>query len=152
MILTLDPGVDTGWSIFEEGKLAACGLGRPSLAEYGGPFAEVLIECEELRGRGEKNPNAILKMARTAGEHAGYFADRAKVVRYVRVAEWKGSTPKTICHARIWGRLDEWEKAIVDACFRAAKGRKGMPESKRHNVLDALGLGLWSVGRMGVGS
>ncbi len=147
MLLAIDPGADTGWAIFDScRRLQACGLGDPvfDAAGFGVP-ERVLIECPKLRPRGEKNPNAILLVARGAGEYAGAY--RRSEVSYLTPNDWKGSTPKDISNARTWAKLDDKEKAIVDAAFKAHPGRDGMAPSKRHNVLDALGIGLHGVGR-----
>jgi len=144
MLLAIDPGNDTGWALFDNGRrLAACGLGEPELP---GPVDDLIIECPELRPHGEKNPNAILKLARNAGEWCGRLRAIPRQ-RYVRPNDWKGSTSKSISHARTWGKLDDKEKDIVDAAFKSAAGRDGMAASKRHNVLDAIGLGLFGVAR-----
>lgn len=142
-LLAIDPGIDVGWALFNnELRLTGCGLGTPTPCQPD----EVLIECPRLRPVGERNPNAILTLARTAGEWGGRFWGTG-LVRYLTPNEWKGSTPKDISHARIWSKLDDKEKGIVDAAFKAHPGRAGMAPSKRHNVLDALGLGLFGVGR-----
>ena len=138
-LLAIDPGVDVGWALVEDSRLAACGLGHPPPCQPD----EVIIECPVLRPRGEKNPNAILKLARNAGEWGGRLGGG----RYVSPNEWKKNVPKDISHARIWAKLDDQEKTIVDDAFRAHKGRNGMAPSKRHNVIDAIGIALWGVGR-----
>jgi len=144
MLLAIDPGTDTGWALFtSERRLLACGLGEPTEVES---LDEILIECPKLRPRGEKNPNAILLVARSAGEWGGRYWGRG-LVTYLLPNDWKGNTPKTISHARIWSKLDAKEQGIVDAAFKAAPGRNGLAPSKRHNVLDALGIGLHGVGR-----
>ena len=138
-LLAIDPGNDTGWALFDScRRLQRCGLGYPDA----GTIDDLIIECPKLRPRGEKNPNAILSVARNAGEWAGRFESRcAAPVRYVTPNDWKGGTPKDISHARIWANLDDKEKAIADAAV------KGIAAGKRHNVFDAIGLGLFGVGR-----
>lgn len=91
----------------------------------------------------------------------------------VRPAEWKGSVPKPICHARMWAALTYAEQdllglgnktwtAIQLACERGAADRWGK-DGKRyyrasefptvagvkitHDILDAVALGMWYVGR-----
>ncbi len=145
MLLAIDPGADTGWALFDSARrLQACGLGTPE-PQLPGALEEVIIECPRLRPRGEKNPNAILLVARNAGEWAGRYADSP--VRYVTPNDWKGNTPKNVSHCRLWSKLDVKEQRVVDAAFKAHKGRAGMAPSKRHNVLDAIGIGLFGVGR-----
>jgi hypothetical protein len=155
MLLAIDPGADTGWAVFDAvRRLTLCGLydgekhrqipGSADLASIS-PH-RLLIECPKLRPFGEKNPNAILAVARNAGEWAGRFAFFAPA-EYLTPNEWKGSTPKEIDHARTWAKLDALEQGIVDRFFTSAPGRAGLAPSKRHNVLDAIGIGLFGVGR-----
>ncbi len=147
MLLAIDPGTDTGWAYFNGAKqLAYCGLAQVGDEHPTAP-PTVIIECPRLRPHGEKNPNAILLVARNAGEWGGRYAALGATIKYVTPNEWKGSVPKDISQARSWGILSEPERTIVDTCFKSAKGRNGMAPSKRHNVLDAIGIGLWAVGR-----
>ncbi len=139
MLLAIDPGTDSGWAIFgDTGRLQACGLGMVS--EDVEP-CKVYIECPKLRPRGEKNPNAVLAVARNAGEWGGRCLSLGCEVVYITPNDWKGSTPKNISHARVWAALSEPEKSVVDKALR------GMAPGKRHNVLDAIGIGLWGVKR-----
>lgn len=151
MLLAIDPGADTGWALFDSARrLHSCGLDNPPEPEEAYPaysLDEVIIECPVLRPRGEKNPNAILKVARNAGEWGGRYGEYCTTLRYVSPNDWKGTTPKDISHARLWSKLDAKEQGIVDASFKASKGRNGLAPSKRHNVLDAIGIGLFGVGR-----
>lgn len=147
MLLALDPGADTGWALFDSARrLAACGLGAPDPQPHGS-LDEVLIECPRLRPRGEKNPNAILLVARNAGEWGGRLGEVCAKVIYLTPNDWKGSTKKDISNARTWSKLDSKEQGIVDRALKAHPGRDGMAPSKRHNVLDAIGIGLHGVGR-----
>ena len=146
MILAIDPGQDTGWALFNSSeRLEGCGLGEPKTGDHL-CIERILVECPRLRPRGEKNPNAILTLARNAGQWGGRL-ERLGPVEFILPNEWKGSAPKDVSHARIWAKLDDAEKGIVDDAFRAHPGRNGMAPSRRHNVLDALGIGLWGVGR-----
>lgn len=142
MHLAIDPGTTTGWALFTSGdrRLAMCGLNQP---EEPAPITSVTIERPRIYPHGRtKNPNDVLSVAINAGEWAGrYKALGVPVVRYVEPATWKGQVPKDVHHARIWSRLSANEQEIVSVCGR------GMPPSKRHNMLDAVGLGLWAVGR-----
>ncbi len=160
MLLAIDPGQDSGWALFNaERRLAICGLGLATLGTMRllRALSEVIIECEQLHGRSEKNPNSILLMARNAGEWFGRCSEYCENVRYIRVADWKGSTPKDINHRRTLEKLDPSElKALVIGCKDLsprsaaidAAIRKGLTTSdKRQNVLDAIGIGLWGVGR-----
>ncbi len=82
----------------------------------------------------------------TVAIRAGEWGGWAKAVlgvepEYVEPGQWKGATPKDISHARIWAALTADERALL------AKAGEGVAPSKRHNIVDACGLGLWAVGR-----
>ena len=146
MILAIDPGVDSGWAILDTPTraLQGCGLGSPN--PTGRSFDRIIIECPKLRPWGEKNPNAILTLARNAGQWGGRL-EHLGPVEFILPNDWKGSVKKEISHSRLWAKLSSEEKDVVDAAFKAHPGRNGMAPSKRHNVLDAIGIALWGVGR-----
>jgi hypothetical protein len=147
VLLAIDPGSDTGWALFRsDGILYGCGLGDPRLSEKHrmGDITEVVIECPYVYPGGKtKDPNAIVTLALNAGTWAGRY-ERCNV-RYVRPWQWKGQTPKEIHHERIRAKLDASETAIVTG--GTARFGARLPKSKAHNVLDAVGLGLFAVGR-----
>lgn len=138
MLLAIDPGADSGWALFGSSRLLEkCGLGRPT--EFA--IAEVVIEKPRIYPGAKQKARAedVITLAVRAGEWGGRY-EHLKV-RYVEPHGWKGAVPKEIHQPRIWAKLDAREKDIVDrAC-------KGMAPSKRHNVIDAVGIGLWAVGR-----
>ncbi len=145
-LLAIDPGTNSGWAAFSsDGQLLGCGLGAvPNLFAFP---KKVIIECPRLRPRGEKNPNSILLVARSAGEWGGmYGACGAKVV-YISPNDWKGSTPKQVSHQRVLAKLTDQESKVLQNAFLSHPGRKGMAPKLRENVLDAVGIGLYGVGR-----
>ncbi len=158
MLLAIDPGANTGWATFDScRRLTACGLvSGPASPLPPMAVARVVIECAELRGRGEKNPNSILLMARVAGEWWGRYHSHCP--EYILPADWKGTTPKDIDHRRTFARLAPFEElaALVRGCAGVspksapidAAIHEGLTKSdKRANILDAIGIGLWAVGR-----
>jgi hypothetical protein len=151
MLLAIDPGCDTGWACFEDARLVACGLGDPPPAEVldgdAQPFQDLIVERPVVY-RGTKQPEAIVKLAVKAGEWGGRYGVAGTQVRYVTPAEWKGQVDKGAHNMRVWLRLDDNEQKLVDHVFATSKGRNGLAQSKRHNVFDAIGLGLFACGRM----
>lgn len=141
-LLAIDPGANSGWAFFDSARrLSACGLGNApeGLIVAAG---RALIERPKIYPRGRtKNPNDVLAVAVSAGEHGGRCKAAGAQVDYVEPRSWKGTIDKATHHARVLERLDARETAIVD--------RLGLPKSKRHNVLDAVALGLFGVGRLG---
>jgi len=141
MLLAIDPGVDSGWALFVAGKLVACGLGDPRASEKhkAADITHVVIEQPTVYPRSPVPPNDIVTLAVNAGEWGGTYRQLGANVEYVRPRVWKGSVPKDIHHARVWAALTPAEQGVVDAAVRK------VTPSKRHNVLDAVGLGAWRV-------
>ena len=78
-----------------------------------------------------------MKLALEAGRWCGVYSTIGVVSHYVEPAQWKGQVPKEIHHPRVWAALAPLEQSLVhEAC-------NGVAPSKRHNVLDAVGLGQW---------
>ncbi len=140
-VTAIDPSVDdakTGWARFERGQLVGCGLRLPDILA-----GHVVIEVPEYRRNSTKrvNPNDLIKLAVRVGELAAtsrvfWFAS----TQLVTPTEWKGNTPKDIHGLRIIRALSLKELAVYEEVKCAA--------SLRHNVVDAIGLGLWRVGRL----
>lgn len=53
-------------------------------------------------------------------------------------SDWKGNVPKDMMTERIRRALTDEERARIEKC----------PASLMHNVLDAIGIGLWKLGRI----
>lgn len=144
MHVSIDPGNVSGWALWERGALVACGLGDPRESEKHRihEVDHVWIEWPVIYPRSRANPNDIKKLAGEAGRWAGIYSVFVVETHFVEPAEWKGQTPKEKHHPRIWARLTSTEQGIVD------KACRGVAPSKRHNVLDAVGIGLWVAKRM----
>lgn len=97
----------------------------------------LVTEAQEVYpGMKTANPNDLLPLAYLCGFlHAKIEAEETLMPR---PREWKGSIQKDIFTRRILSRLHKDEIRIVDgvAC----------PKGELHNVVDAVGLGLWSMG------
>ena len=145
MFLTIDPGADMGWSLWDGGRLADCGLGDPRTSHYGHPnlYSCVWIESQVIYPRSKARPADILKLAQAAGRWAGIYSALGVPARWVEPAQWKGQIPKPkrgetyIIEKRVLEVLSPPERAVLDL------GCKGLCASKRHNVIDAVGIGLW---------
>jgi len=179
-ILAIDPGQETGWALFDpegsykptaaarlnatkatNGQLLACGLSSPrTVAEavdgllapangIGEGWSERIDEVHAERPKHYPNSKVsatdIVTLALRCGESVGAYSARGAKVTYYEPAEWKGQVAKNPHHQRIWARLTDSEKDIVE------KAARKVPEKKRNNVLDAVALGLFALGRVRVG-
>lgn len=137
-VTAIDPGVQQGWARFSGGCMYACGLGEPPAL-----IGEVVIELPEYRPSQRDrrvDPNDLITLAVRVGKLAARAEARGLVVELVRPTRWKGSVPKRIHHQRIGRALTVEEHAVLNG-VRVA-------DSLRHNVLDAIGIGLWKIGRL----
>lgn len=146
VFVTIDPGEQTGWAIWNVAGLVACGLGDPRTCSKHvvwddndaiDQISDVWIESQVIYPRSKARPRDILKLAQDAGRWAGIYSTLGVDAHFVEPAQWKGQVPKHIHHPRIWAALSAKEQELVNT------GCRGLAPSKRHNVIDAVGLGLW---------
>jgi len=111
-------------------------------------------------------PGVIIDLAWNTAAVAYTLAAGAPVVEYTP-ATWIGSTPKCALQARIWAALTPDERLAV-AWFRPGAGVKAVSAAlraatlahirgttKKHhwfNAIDAVGIGLYHLGRVGKGA
>jgi hypothetical protein len=158
----VDPGAATGYAVFVDGLLHHCGLAVATtpprtdplksareiaeLVQLGydargiWPRSHLIIEWPQVYTRGSNDRNDLLPLCAIAGAVAQRLALFASQ-RHVLPRTWQGQMTKDVCHARIKSRLDKYELTVVDAACQ------GHAPGKRHNILDAVGIGLYSVGR-----
>lgn len=152
MLLAVDPGASAGWALFAldtaDGPiLTACGLGASSFSvAISGPFlTQIVIEEPRIYPGGRtRDPNALIKVAIDVGRWLGHLDAVVPATAprtLVAPREWKGQVPKEIHNARTLAKLLEYERLVLDRVLSP------LAPSKRHNVIDAVGLGLWAVGR-----
>ena len=140
-ILAIDPGIDQGWATFVANVLTGCGLGVPFAPVY--PH-EVYIECPQIYPAGKGDPNDLIKLAIRVGHCLAEAERSAGCLRTTLVypRQWKGQTPKPVNHRRIRATLSASEIACLD------RSLVDVTNSLQHNVLDAVGIGLYAVGRL----
>lgn len=145
-LMTIDPGKNLGWAVFEDGRLietglledctlmgvvrtlsAVCAGHRPSLAVIEIPQ---VYQQRLLKG----DPNDLVDVAVIAGAAAAVITPFAEP-QLVRPHVWKGNRPKAIDNRHTLSVLSADEKSKIPL------------GAKRHNVLDAVGMGLWKLGR-----
>lgn len=133
--LAVDPGLDTGWALFHSsGELAACGLNGPPF----GCARDVVIERPQVYPSHPVPPNDLITLAVQVGRYAGAAEATGASVRTCVPHEWKGNLPKDICARRIVRALKARElSAVTDM-------EATVPAAKRHNVIDAIGIGLFA--------
>lgn len=169
-LIAIDPGVHSmAIAVFNDNKVLVdawneesamfagsfCGaLFDEVLQRWGSPSVRLInrlqshVRLERNRVVGERqvvypgakglktNPNDLLDLAMCAGAFYGALCvDMAASLQLVEPAEWKAQVPKDITRKRIEGFLTTSEKVNI---------KKG---GEMHNVYDAIGIGLFALGR-----
>lgn len=141
--MAVDPGVTTGWAYFHPtGKLSSAGHARHKLflgCGFDDEDLELIVEIPRVYPYGGKgDPNDLIDLAVKAGEVRGRFSWQRSVEVYPRT--WKGTAPKHIHQQRIIKALAKEELTLLPKTPRSRK--------LDHNMIDAVGLGLWHLGRL----
>jgi hypothetical protein len=165
--ICIDPGTghNCGGAVFRGTRLVLARLldgARPDMAEVALTATDdyelsravelvsrvVVLEVPRVypHSRAKADPNDLIKLAVAGARIAQVIAGHGNVL-CIAPSDWKAQTDPDIMCERVLAKLDDAERGIVEAVF-AAHGKKGMPKSLRHNVLDAIGIGLWRTGRM----
>jgi len=144
-MITIDPGACTGWALFTStGRLLVCGVHGDgeavAWAEHITPGMRVLIERPDAtRGAKQKaSPEDLAKLFMRVGAYLERAEACGGEVTLVRPHAWKGTLAKEIHQPRIIAVLSLEERCLIPK----------LPKTKKHNVIDAIGLGLWQVGRL----
>jgi len=137
-VIAIDPGNRTGWAYFHANKLRACGWIRPNrwvdLVERALSREHIVIEEPTLYPHSKARPASVMALQLKVGELKGRFEANGCTVELVQPRTWKGQVPKAIHNRRALAALTPDEFALAD----------GQP----HDVIDAIGLGLWKLGRI----
>lgn len=107
-------------------------------------------EYPEVRGagRGKGHAGDLIPMALLAGALAAELDVEPSACATVTPSEWAGSTPKAtrgdprkeVRGARIWDELHDEERELLERL-----------KLVQHDAFDAVGIGLYAVGRVGTG-
>lgn len=144
-LIAIDPGQATGYALFSGARLVLCGTFAclvdviPSSVRHHARYAQVVCEMPVDRKADRVNPDDIITLAYRLGLVIGDLRSLGCLwpVRTVTPVRWKGQTPKDVVHNRIRDLVSSPERNVT----RGAD----------HNALDAVGIGLWSLGRYGLG-
>lgn len=144
-VLAFDPGKDhVGWAFFDKFGLMHCGFtdfskGQDLQHLLGLAPMHVIVEVPQIYpGRSSKgDPNDLISVAVTVGRIVQLFGSQ---VETVRPRTWKGTVDPDVMLDRIISRLMSSELVA----YRATK----VISSRLHNVIDAVGIGLYKLGRL----
>ena len=102
--------------------------------------ALITVEYPEQYAQTPAPRSSVQGLACTGGGIVCMLKREDNKVEFVLPKEWKKQVPKDIMLERIVNRLSDSEKAILES--------KRLIKSKKHNVVDAIGLGLYKIGRL----
>jgi len=144
-LIAIDPGNNTGWAHFRNDVLMSAGVASFEnfhLAQrmiFTGDA--VRIEAPRHYPHKEKGDvNDLLDLAVRVGRLQEWCEAQGAHVELVWPRTWKGSVPKPIHNRRVLETLSDVELKVLPKSPRA--------RTYNHNMLDAVGLGLWALGRM----
>lgn len=154
--VSIDPGASVcGWALWQSGSGIFLGAGiwdrRRDLSAPSGLLSasrvirRVYLELMEVRTGPRSLGNAadLIKVQLTGGFLAGLC--RPLEIVELPPSKWKGTVPKEIHHKRIEASLSPEERV------RAADDVGAVPKKHHGEVLDAIGLGLYGLGRLARG-
>ena len=145
-LLSIDPGLKSvGWAYWGGRELVCCGLSRTKETDVSKQahahwrniemYQDAERRVSEMmvwRGKNAKSsPADLLKLNIIAGRLAS---------EWLAPSTWKGWVEKKIHQPRILAKLSAEERAVLAGCK--------CPPSLLHNVIDAVGIGLYCLGRM----
>lgn len=179
-MLCVDPSLtSTGWALFEGDTLIRCGTGlkvKGSQRKWGSrarklpprmtaaseflravPADKLVLEVPKVypTGRGEGDPNNLTPLWGVVGAILATHPSEEQWVILPR--DWKGTVDPVVMFRRIITKLSLPELALWNkACNpRVSEGSRVAPTSKKNqsgDALDAIGIGLTVLGRLGRGS
>lgn len=97
----------------------------------------VVEDQEQYEGASNRvNRADLTELAHVAGAVALVLGARGSDVESPLPKQWKGQLPKDVCNRRIEAKLTPLEAVVIE--------REG---ALTHNIIDAVGLGLWALKR-----
>lgn len=100
----------------------------------------VVFECPVIYPKSKAPPTDIMALYGAVVAMASICTKRYILSRFVEPRKWKGNVPKEVFGKRIEAKLMDKERKLAQL--------DRFPKTKRHDVVDAIGIGLWHLGRM----
>ena len=134
-MICIDPGVKLcGGAVFRGPELVWARYLPKELMPIA--LEHLVIEMPRIypgSGQQKGDLNDLLNLAAVVGWLEGQTDDSSRVFP----AAWKGQVPKKIMTARILSKLSPTELGCIEQIG-----------AKTHNTIDAVGIGLWKLGRL----
>jgi hypothetical protein len=159
ILITIDPGNTTGVAIFIKKQLSGaaylegnafaqaqelmkiCNVFSGNKVEFEKAVIEIPRVYSQKQWKGD--PNDLIKVAMLAGFFGEvlsfYYAKPHDQIEFIHPSTWKGQRPKDLDNQLTMGLLQGSELAVMH--------KVKLPKSRMHNVIDAVGIGLYTVQR-----
>lgn len=142
-LISIDPGKkSSGIAVFENDILIDCCLQQsPSLFNILLPsISNVVIEKPQIYKQQlwKGDPNDLVEVAIVVGKYIQLF-EECDIVETVYPRLWKGQRPKAVDNNYTLSILSDGERDIFN--------NVDIPRHLQHNIIDAIGIGLWKLGR-----
>ncbi len=158
-LVAVDPGVNsTGLAVFEDETLVGVRLLRAESlqhmicvlvneewpVQFGYPETVIVEQPTVYRRGGKGDSKDLISVAIVAGAAAAAYGCESldQTIRFVEPRTWKGSVPKKVHNERILRELHKEERKYFDWVI------EDVPSGLVHNMIDAVGIGLYELGRM----
>lgn len=138
-ILAIDPGATQGWAFFVDNRLIMCGVRKEEHAFVPSLFITpiIVIERPQVYTSRPVDSNDLITLAILVGRLSAQYEALGLTVEHVLPHAWKGNLDKDMCWRRTKAKLSAAEVLLTE----------GFAKSYAHNVHDAIGIGLWRLGR-----
>lgn len=145
MYLSIDPGESSGWALWSDRKLSACGAGdfltlRLMLSTHRQGISAAVIELPQVyaRKKSKGDPNDLIRVGVQVGRYVESLDRLGCKVLLVHPHDWKGTIEKAPHHAQIWASLGPAEQEIV------RRNGTGLGAKALSDLMDSVGLGKWA--------
>lgn len=154
-LVAIDPDTKKpGVACFVDGALSqAFALPVERALHWMPAFVPDIVLCEMPQQYGRKGDQRdFLALARVVGRFEQLASEKGYAFEAIKPAQWKGTTPKAVCTLRVWEELsteERWGRLRLPASARSRLERgQGLSSGEGSDVLDAIGIGLWKLGRL----
>lgn len=144
MFYSVDPGKkQSAVACFKNGELIAAYFAHQTSIKLTDEKlrGEVVMEVPVVYPGSDTNPNDLVDITAAGMGVAAQLSLPLTRIRQVKPAEWKGQVPKKITQQRIERLLTQAERIRLGQCLSPVKS------GLRHNLWDAVGIGLFALKR-----
>ncbi len=139
----VDPGKkSSAVACFKDGEFIGVWFADPAGMDIKpGHVGEVAMEMPRAYPGSPVRENDLLDLAAAGMAVASKLGKPLTRIQLIFPADWKGTVPKPICQKRIERKLTQGELIRLGQCLAPVKA------SIRHNLYDAVGIGLYALKR-----